>query len=561
MAAQVREDREPEAATGYNAHNAFVAKEFMVSAANPYAAWVGKKMLLKGGTAIDAAVAVQSMLTLVEPQSSGIGGGTFILYWDNKNKVLHTFDGRETAPEAATPFMFMQGNKKMPWKDAVVGGRSVGVPGTLKVLEMAHQEFGQLPWADLFQDTINIAKNGFEVTPRLEKLIALDIHPGLKDFISTKIYFYPGGKPLKAGQIRKNSPLVRTLTGVATQGSDYFYQGELAKKIAKTVQKAPANPGVLTPQDLKNYAAKKRDPICGAYKQYSICGMPPPSAGGLTVLQIMKMLESFKLEQYQPNQLEAVHLFTQASKLAFADRDFYIGDSDFTRLPFGALVNKTYLTRRAEAISLDRSIQYARPGKPYPQAFLGLDNAYELPNTTHFSIVDKDGNAASITSSIEYAFGSGLMVDGFLLNNQMTDFSFIPQRGGLQVLNRIEPNKRPRSSMAPTMVFDENGELVLVLGSPGGSRIIHYVAQTLIGVLDWGLDIQQAINLPKVTNRNDYTALEKGTAITKLQQPLEKLGHRVKVIDLNSGIHAIHLQNGMLIGGADPRREGVAVGQ
>ncbi len=561
FAEQKREDREPEAATGFEQKRAFTAKKYMISAAHPYASWAGKRVLDAGGDAIDAAVAIQAMLTLVEPQSSGIGGGAFILYWDNENKQLHTFDGRETAPADVGPFLFMRNGKKIPWKEAVVGGKSVGVPGVLRALEMAQKEFGDLPWRELFMDSALIAENGFEVTPRLEKLVGLDIHPGLNQFHNSKVYFHPGGKPIKAGYVRKNGALARVLRNIAENGADFFYSGELAEKIVKTVKNAPINPGVLTVEDMANYTAVKRDPICGQYKTYKVCGMAPPASGGISVLQILKMLEGFKMEQYQPNQLEAVHLFTQASKLAFADRDMYIADSDFNKKPFGALINRTYLSRRAQSIGLDKYIRYARPGSAYPQAFLQKDNSYELPNTSHISIVDEKGNAVSMTTSIEFAFGSGLMVEGFLLNNQLTDFAFLPSRGGYRVLNAVAPNKRPRSSMSPTMIFNEKGELYLVVGSPGGSRIINYVAQTLLGVLDWGLDIQEAINLPKVTNRNDYTALEKGSGIVGLQQQLEAMGHSVRVIDLNSGIHGIQIKDDILIGGADPRREGIVVGQ
>lgn len=559
---KVREDGEPEAATGYQHKRAVTGKDYMVVAAHPYASWVGKKIIKEGGSAIDAAVAIQAMLTLVEPQSSGIGGGTFILYWDNINKKLHTFDGRETAPSGVSPIMFMRDNKPIPWKEAVVGGSSVGVPGVLKALELAHSEFGKLEWQKLFLDAATIAEEGFEVSPRLEKLVALDLHPGLVAFTKTKLYFYPGGNPIKAGYKRNNTKLAKTFRGLAEQGTDYFYKGKLAERIAHAVQNASIRPGKLTKQDIASYRAVKRNPICGQYKKFKICGMAPPSSGGITVYQILKMLESYELEQYKPNQLEAIHLFTQASKLAFADRNAYIADTDFTRLPFAALINQSYLKGRTELISHDSNIRFARKGAAYHDAFLESDVSYDLPNTSHISIVDKEGNAVSMTSSIEFAFGSGLMVEGFLLNNQMTDFSFRPASGPYRILNRIEPGKRPRSSMAPTMVFDENDELILVLGSPGGSRIINYVTQTLIGVLDWNLNIQEAINLPKFTNRNDYTALERGTNLEPLAGSLGQLGHsKLRVIDLNSGIHGIQVVDGILFGGADPRREGIAVGE
>jgi gamma-glutamyltranspeptidase/glutathione hydrolase len=557
---QKREDREPEASTGVVQKAAFKSKEFMVVAANPYASWAGKNVLVKGGSAIDAAIAVQAMLTLVEPQSSGIGGGGFILYWDNKNKKLHTFDGRETAPSDVRIDLFLKGGKPIKWIDAVVGGKSVGVPGVLKALDLAHQEFGTLAWSELFNDSIDMANNGFTVSHRLAQLLARKIHPGLNLFRTSSIYFYPGGQALEEGTVKKNPALARTLTTIASKGVSSFYSGKIASNMASAAQYSIINPGFLKEKDISSYAAVKRSPVCGSYKSYQVCGMAPPSSGGVNVLQILRTLEPFDLSQYPLDSVTANHLFTQASRLAYADRDMYIADSDFSRLPFSALISKRYLADRAVKIDLKKDMGRALAGKPFPAMNFSQDIAYELPNTSHFSIVDKEGNAISMTTSIEFAFGSGLMVDGFLLNNQLTDFSFAPYKYDQPVLNRVEPRKRPRSAMSPTMVFDDEGKLMLVLGSPGGSRIVSYVAQTLVGVLDWNLDIQQAINLPKITNRNDYTALEKSTSIEELKPYLEKMGHKVQIRDLNSGLHGVQLTDDWLIGGADPRREGVAVG-
>ena len=557
----LREVGEPEAATGYVEKQSYVANDYMVVAANPYASMAGNNILEKGGSAIDAAVAVQAMLSLVEPQSSGIGGGAFILYWDNKNKVLHTFDGRETAPAAVNEDWFMNDNKPMRWIDAVVGGKSVGVPGALKALELAQSEFGALPWNSLFSDSIQLATKGFEVSPRLAKLVALDYHPGLRTFPTSSAYFFPDGKPLQAGTIKKNLPLAQTLKGIATHGSDYLLKGKVAEKIVEAVNTAPINPGNITLNDLANYTPIERAPLCGLYHDKKICGMAPPSSGGVSVYQILKMLEGQNLSAYSPDSAAFVNLFAQASALAYADREKYIADSDFTHFPYEAMISASYLTQRSQGISEERHWTKATAGNPFDDADIALGTSRELPNTSHFSIVDKDGNAVSMTTSIEFMFGSGLMVDGFLLNNQLTDFSFSPTKDGRPVPNRVEAGKRPRSAMSPTMVFDQEGELEVLVGSPGGSRIVNYVAQTLIGVLDFGLDIQQAINLPKITNRNDYTALEKGTPIAELEAPLEALGHTVKVIDLNSGLHGIQIKSGKLIGGADPRREGLAVGQ
>lgn len=559
--AQQREDREPEAATGLQQKTAFETKEYMVVAANPYASWAGKRIIEKGGSAIDAAVAIQAMLTLVEPQSSGIGGGAFILYWDNENKRLHTYDGRETAPAKANAYTFIKEGKAMKWRDAVVGGLSVGVPGVLKALEMAHEEFGELEWKFLFTDSINTARQGFIVSERLERLISLDIHPGLNTFFASQNYFKPKGQAISAGSILQNTLYAKTLANIAEKGSDYFYKGQLADKIAAATRLSPINPGSMQKSDLVNYKAKKRDPICGAYRDKKICGMAPPSSGGVSVYQILKSLERFDLNRYEFGSPEFAHLFSQASALAFADRQLYIADSDFTGLAPVALVNSSYIATRSTQIKVDRPFRKAKAGKPYLTANVAPDDAFELPSTSHLVIVDKKGNAVSMTTSIEFMFGSGVMVEGFLLNNQLTDFSLSPSIDGRPVLNRVEPNKRPRSSMSPTMVFNEDNELELILGSPGGSRIINYVAQTIIGVVDYDMDIQQAINAPRVTNRNDYTALEKGTSITQIKPALEKLGHSVQIRDLNSGIHGIMVTKDKLIGGADPRREGVAVGK
>ncbi|MBU2976766.1 gamma-glutamyltransferase [Alteromonas sp. C1M14] len=555
------ERNEPEAATGFEHKVAHVADDYMVVAANPYASWAGKNIIEKGGSAIDAAVAVQAMLTLVEPQSSGIGGGAFILYWDNTTKTLHTFDGRETAPAAVNPYWFFNGKKTMKWIEAVVGGKSVGVPGALKALETAQSEFGKLPWNALFSDAIETSEKGFRVSPRLAHLVELDKHPGLSKFPSSATYFYPAGLPLKEGTIKKNKALAETLTHIAAEGTDYFYKGPVAEKIVKAVNNAAVNPGKMTLEDLANYTALKKKPVCGDYRTHKVCGMAPPSSGGINVYQILKLLEGQNLAAMSPDSAAFINVFAQASALSFADREMFVADSDFVDIPFASLINAPYLTQRAKNIDPKKPWHKAKPGQPYTPEKLTLGMNLEQPNTSHFSIVDKAGNAVSITTSIEFMFGSGLMVDGFLLNNQLTDFSFNPERGGWPVANRVEAGKRPRSAMSPTMVFDDKGDLELVVGSPGGSRIIDYVAQTIIGVLDFNLDIQQAINLPRVTNRNDYTALEKGTDIENLKPELEALGHPVKVMDLNSGLHGVQIKDGKLIGGADPRREGVAVGQ
>jgi len=551
------EDREPEAATGLTQKRSVSGQEFMIAAANPYASEAGFNILKKGGSAVDAAIAVQLVLTLVEPQSSGIGGGAFFLHWHKSKQHLTTFDGRETAPKAATAEMFLdKQGKAMPWIKAVVGGQSVGVPGVLKALKKAHDKFGKLPWQDLFIDAIKLANHGFIVSPRLEKLLTMEFNPGVSQLSESKSYFFPEGTVIKAGSLLKNKKLAKVYQSLAKEGIDAFYHGWIAKKIVAAVQQSDIAPGKLTLDDLANYQAKQSPAICGQYHQFNICGMGPPSSGGVAVIQTLGQLESFNLSQFTPNDPQAVHLFTQSSRLAFADRNKYIADDDFVNVPIKGLLDKRYLASRAQLISKNRDMGKAVAGQPSGSLIQADDLAYEMPSTSHIAIVDGDGNAISMTTSIEMAFGSAVMVEGFLLNNQLTDFSLRPNSNGVPIANRIEPLKRPRSSMAPTMVFNQDNSLKLVVGSPGGSRIINYVTQTIIGVIDWQLDPQTAINLPKVTNRNKVTTLEKETSITDLKPLLEAMGHKISIRNLNSGLHAIEVTKDGLLGGADPRREG-----
>lgn len=558
---QQQEVREPEAATGFIEKESVKANDFMVAAANPHAVNAGYSVLNSGGSAIDAAVAVQAMLGLVEPQSSGIGGGAFILYWDNEEKKLYSIDARETAPMAATDSLFLDENGQPPkWIEAVVGGRSVGTPGILRGLELAHAKWGEKEWGGLFTDAITLAESGFEVSPRLAKLVELEINPGLKQMPVASDYFFPNGNPVKAGQRLQNKAYAESLSLIASQGVDVFYEGEIAQDIVDAVQNSAIEPGVLALEDLANYQAKLREPVCSDYRAYQVCGMGPPSSGGITTQQTLGILENFDIGSLTPNSEEFVHLFTQASRLAFADRNQWIADTDFVEVPVDAMLNKDYLAQRAELIS-DKDLDKAQPGTELLPKYQ-QDIAYELPNTSHVSIVDEQGNVVSMTTSIEMGFGSTVMARGFLLNNQLTDFSLAPGDGEQKYANRVEPGKRPRSSMAPAIVLDQNGEQALhAIGSPGGSRIINYVTQSLVALLDWNMDIQDAINLGHVTNRNDYTSLEKGRDISQLKERLEKRGHEVKVRDLNSGLHGITIdENGKLTGAADPRREGVAKG-
>jgi len=551
---------DPEAATGRTEKVATVANDYMVAAATEQATDAGTRVLAEGGSAIDAAIAVQAMLTLTEPQSSGIGGGAFILYWDNENKQLYTIDAREKAPAGVTADMFLDDNgKPIKWIEGVVGGRSVGVPGVLAGLELAHQRWGKRPWQSLFSDSIAAAEQGFVVSPRLEKLLQLEINPGLRQLQPAKDYFYPNGAPLQAGSLKKNPELAAAFSTIATQGAKAFYQGPLAQAMVDAVQNSAIAPGTLSMADLANYQALMRDPVCAPYRAFDVCGMAPPSSGGLTVLQMLGILAHKDLAAMPVNGAEAMHYFTQASKLAFADRNRYIADTDFVQVPMAAMLDPEYLAQRAALLG-EQDLGIATPGE------FGItrsaSTSLEQPNTSHIAIVDAQGNAVSMTTSIEMGFGSTVMANGYLLNNQLTDFSFAPMQNERLIANRVEPGKRPRSSMAPTMVFDADGQLMHVVGSPGGTRIINYVAQTLVGLLDWQLDMQAAINLPKVTNLNGRTALEKGTAAATLKGDLEARGHQVDVRDLNSGIHGITImKDGRLIGGADPRREGRAKGQ
>ncbi|MBL4911293.1 MAG: gamma-glutamyltransferase [Alteromonadaceae bacterium] len=557
-----REAREPEAATGLAKNKAVYGKKFMVVAANPYASKAGYSILKQGGSAVDAAIATELVLNLVELQSSGIGGGTFVLHWDNQHHKMVAFDGRETAPAKATSSLFLKANgKPLKWIDAVVGGRSVGVPGLLATFKKAHDQYGKLPWATLFEPAIKLAENGFVVSPRLEKLLGMNFNPGIHKLPEIKHYLFPNGKPLKAGDILVNKKLANAYRSIAKEGIDVFYKGWLAKKIVAKVQHSAIAPGLLSMQDMAAYSVPQRKPICAHYHGYNLCGMPPSSSGGIAVIQILKQLEAFNLSQYQPNSLEAVHLFTQSSRLAFADRDRYLADTDFVSVPMNGLVADDYLAKRAKLININVDMGKAFAGTPQGALVQADDNAIERPSTSHISIIDAQGNAVSMTSSIENGFGSALMVEGFILNNQLTDFSLDPKRNGKWVANRVEANKRPRSSMAPMMVFNADNTLKLLVGSPGGSRIIDYVAQTIIGVLDWHLDPQEAINLPKVTNRNYITTLEKGTSVELLKSALEAKGHHVQIRDLNSGIHAIEVTKQGLVGGADPRREGLVLTQ
>lgn len=542
-----------------------IAESYLVSAANPIAAELGARVIREGGTAIDAAVAVQFMLNLVEPQSSGIGGGAFLLYWDAKSGKLTSFDGRETAPGAARHDYFLKpdGTPK-GWWESVIGGRSVGVPGTLRLLEEVHKRFGRQSWKSLIAPTIELAESGFEISPRLAASIAGHVGEKrqLDRFPTTRSYFFnEDGSPKQAGSTLINKDFAETLRQIAEEGSAYFYEGALAKQIVETVASTPDNPGIMSVEDLARYQVKERTPACVDYRGYEVCGMGPPSSGGLTVGQMLGLLSHFNLKGMGPGS-DSAHLFAEAGKLAYADRALYMADSDYISVPSRGLLDAAYLTSRAQLIDPGKAMEKAQAGNPPWQEgqLLAPDTQAERPGTSHFSIVDKAGNAVSMTTTIETGFGSRLMVGGFLLNNELTDFSRTPIREGRLIANRVEGGKRPRSSMAPTIVL-KNGKPVLLTGSPGGSRIINYVAQSIVAVLDWGMDPQAAAELGHIVNRNGTTDLEEGTEAAALKGPLEALGHKVKVRNLNSGLHIIQIKDGKLLGGADPRREGRAIGK
>ena len=564
IAQDVADNVAPEFSSGVSKKSLVKAGRHMVSTANPHASKTGLEILKRGGNAIDAMVAIQTVLGLVEPQSSGLGGGAFLVYFDAEREKLTTYDGRETAPAKATPDMFLDDNgQPLGFFDAVVGGRSVGTPGTVKLLYETHKKYGKLDWKEVLQPAIELAENGFKVSPRLHALITRSAE-SLYQYETTRNYFLSEESvPLFVGTLIKNQPYSDTLKAIASGGADAFYKGDIAKRIVKTVQNAKGNPGRLSLEDLANYEIKQREPVCYRYRDHNVCGMGPPSSGALTVGQILGLVEAYDLGSYGAGSLESWRIMGDATRLAFADRGLYMADNDFVKMPKG-LLNRTYLWERTQTLIGEKALtdDEVFPGKPpFDHAMLfAPDQSLELPSTSHFSIVDAEGNVVSMTTTIENGFGSRLMVDGFLLNNELTDFSFVPEVDGKPVANAIEPGKRPRSSMAPTIVL-KDGKPVLAVGSPGGSRIIPYVAKTLIAWLDWEMDIQQAIELPHLANRFGTYDLEKGTAAEKFAEPLEKLGFTVNIRDLNSGLHGIEITPEGLQGGADTRREGLAIGE
>ena len=551
---------QPEAATGREEMQTVFAARFMVVAANPLAVEAGAQILRAGGSAVDAAIAVQMVLGLVEPQSSGIGGGAFLLHWSQAQKRVRSYDGRETAPQSAGLDRFLDASGQPLARElAIESGRSVGVPGVLRMLELAHSRHGRLPWRRLFESAIRLAESGFPMSPRLNRL--LERESALRnDPAARRLYYGDGDRAKPLGARIVNAEYAATLRTIARFGANAFYSAAIAEDIVRAVRAHP-RPGDLVLKDFTDYRAVERAPVCGPYRRLRICGMGPPSAGGVAVLQILGILERTPFDREAPNSAAAVHYFSEAGRLAYADRARYIADPAFVPQPLAGLLEPAYLGERARLIG-ERSMGRAQPGTPRTvRTTLGEAAETEHAGTSHLSIVDRRGDAVAMTTTIEDGFGSRIMVRGFLLNNQLTDFSSAPEANGRSIANRVEPGKRPRSSMAPTLVFDAKGNLRLIVGSPGGLSIIHYVAKALVATLDWKLDAQAAASLPNFGSRNGPTEIERGTLYELLAPALRERGHDVRALDFTSGLHLIEKVRGGWRGGADPRREGVARGE
>ena len=527
------------------------APQTMVAAAHPLAVEAGLEVLRRGGSAVDAAIAVQMVLGVVEPHASGIGGGGFLLHYDGTTRAIAVYDGRETAPAGATPTMFLdRDGKSLGYSEAVASGISVGVPGALAMLELAHREHGKLTWRELFEPAIAVARDGFAMPPRLttwlRRIPGLSEEPGIR-----ALYFNVDGSPRKQGERIFNPGLAETMRLIADQGADVFYRGAIAAEMVERVR-GHARPGTLSLADLAGYRPIRREALCAPYRVWVVCGMPPPSSGGIATLQVLALLEPFELWRDMPNDMRAVHLIAEASGLAFADRDRYVADPAFVKVPVEGLLSPAYLAERRKLMSLDRGMGEVGPGVP---------PGYVERGTSHMSIVDRWGNAVAFTTTIEAPFGAQIMVRGFLLNNELTDFSSLPEVDGRAIANRVEPGKRPRSSMSPTLVLDRGKALVAAVGSAGGSRIIGDTIHALIGMLDWNLPVSAAIALPRVIRANGPTELERGTPLADQADGLRALGHQVQVRVHEGGLAGIRRVGDGWEGGADPRRDGVARGE
>lgn len=546
---------EPEPSTGYERKNTASGTEFMAVTSHPLATKAAYDILDRGGSAADAGIAAQLVLGLVEPQSSGIGGGAFALYYDVKNNQLHSYDARETAPENITPGMFLNDDgTPMEFYEAAIGGRAVGVPGVPRLMETLYENFGQTEWPLLFSDAIYLAETGFTVTPRLHQVIAKEQGRLNRYDTSRNLFYDQTGKPVATGSKLKNENYANTLKTLSQKGIQSFYNDEFG--IVETVQ---SHGGFLEKSDLQNYKTVKRIPVCSTYRGHKICGMGEPSSGGLTVLQILNLLERFNLSDIKPFGAEAINVIAEASRLAFADRNQYMADPAFVMTPGIALLDRDYIDQRSNQINPGKVMQTVLPGIP---ARYAPDNEIKQPGTTHISIIDKQGNILSMTSSIEKSFGSDLVTPGgFLLNSQLTDFSFLPERDGKIIGNAPEGGKRPRSSMSPTIIFDPEGNPYLIVGSAGGSRIIGFVLQRIIALIDWGMDLQAALDAPNILTRTDRNIIETEQIDQQARQKLEHIGYALKIDEMNSGLTAIQVKNGVYYGAADPRREGLPMGR
>ena len=535
----------------------------MVSAADPRAGEAGAQMLRAGGSATDAALATMLALTVVEPQSSGIGGGGFLVLDDGAGHVT-TYDGREKAPMAAGHDWFYQNGQPLTTPQAIPGGRSVGVPGNVALMAKAHAEHGTLPWKALFAPAIRLARGGFAIGPRLSRALTVSAETGALSADARALYYAPDGSALPAGTVVRNPALARFLEALAARGQSAFYTGANAQAIAAAVTQAPRNPAPMTTGDLATYAAKERTPVCGSYRSYRICGMGPPSSGATTVIGTLAMLERFDLHALGQSSPQSWHLIAEAMRLAYADRERYLADGDFVRVPTAGLVAPDYLAARSLLISPTGTMASAAAGNPAGAPLALADTlTADVPSTSHFVAIDRRGGIATETSTIESAFGSGLMVGGYYLNNELTDFSIVPDRAGVPVANRVEGGKRPRSSMAPTLVYASDGRLRLALGAAGGATIPAQVLKAIIGVIDWGLSAQDAIALPVLFAPGGTTLyLEKGTMLETLIPGLRALGHSdIQPRDLPLKANAVEVVGGRLVGGADPRSEGRAIGE
>jgi gamma-glutamyltranspeptidase / glutathione hydrolase len=534
----------------------------MVASANPLASEAGRAILRQGGNAVDAAIATQMVLNLVEPESSGIGGGAFLVLWSAKDHKVVTFDGRETAPKSAKPDRFLDASgKKLGYFEALVGGRSVGVPGLLRMLQLAHRRYGKLPWATLFQPAIRLAASGYPMTQKLHDELARDrLFAKLGPL--PPLFFEPDGTVKPAGTILKNPALGAVLKLVAQKGADAFYRGAIAREIVAAADHAKVNPGDITTSDIAAYKAIERKPICGSFRVYRLCGMGPPSSGGVAVIEILDLLQPFDL-RHKVDTVEAWNVFAQASRLAYADRDRYVGDPAFVHARIPALLDRAYLKERSTLI--DPAHMPPGPVAAGSPPGMRADNwghglTPEFPSTSNLAVIDRDGNALDMTTTIEFAFGSHLMVRGFLLNNELTDFSFVPEENGKPVANRVEGGKRPRSSMAPTLIFDRNGKLVMAVGSAGGPAIITDVAKTILATLDWHMELQRAMDLPNVSNRNGPTEIETRPEADALAKALAAQGHTIRRSARDSGLSGILVTKEGFDGAADKRRDGIALG-